>query len=82
MVGRGGFERGPVREPPVPAPEEGDGGRSEDASDDGGVDQDAAAERGGEDLGLGARLECEGDEREEEDQRRSVWKARWRSATS
>ena len=46
-------------------------GRHENAADDRGVDQDPAAERGREDLGLGARLALKRDEGEAEDQRRA-----------
>ena len=61
--------RGPVREPPVPAAEDRNGRGREDAADDRRVDQDSTAEREGEDLGFGARLGAERDEREPEDQR-------------
>src|SRR5215203_3174093 len=63
--------RGPGREPPVPAAEEGDDRGCQDAADDRRVDQDASPERRREDLRLRARLKCEGDEGEEEDQRRA-----------
>lgn len=46
---------GPPGEPPVPAAQQRDDRRGEDAADERGVEQDAAAQGGGEQLGLGAR---------------------------
>src|SRR5215208_1341635 len=58
-----------ARQPPVPAAEEGDRGRREDAADERGVEQDSAAQRGREHLHLGARPGAHGDEGEAEDER-------------
>ena len=56
-------------QPPVPAAEQRDDRRGEHAADERRVEQDAAAERGGEHLRLGARAGAHGDERQAEDQR-------------
>ena len=63
--------RRPARQPPVPAAEDRDERGGEDAADERRVEQDAAAERGREHLGLGARAGAHGDEGQAEDQRRA-----------
>src|SRR4051812_12610399 len=69
----GGFgaeqPRGEWGEPPVPAAEQGNDRRQQQRADNRGVEQDAGAEAGGEDLDAGAGRRRHRYEAEEEDQR-------------
>src|ERR1700728_2250744 len=61
--------RGGGGETPVPAAEQGDGGRHEEGADDGGVQQDANAQAGGHDLDQGDGGGAHRHEGQEQDQR-------------
>src|SRR6266508_1759822 len=60
---------GPGGQPPVPAAEQRDQGRYQQRSDDGGVQQDARAQSGGEHLEADVWAACQRREGQEQDQR-------------